>query len=68
MRTQQGRTKKGTFGRIWNNEAILIYLPFVKEMKAIALIADRHPQPQKFLDCVAKVAKELAIADGVNFD
>jgi hypothetical protein len=62
----QGRTKKGTFGRIWNAKAILTYLPFAEEMKAIALIADRHPQPQIFLDCVAKVAKELAIADGVD--
>jgi hypothetical protein len=62
------RTKGGTFGRVWKTTAVKTYMPFAEEMKAIALIADRHPQPQRFLDCVAKVAKELAIADGVLID
>ncbi|MBW4666530.1 MAG: hypothetical protein KME60_03540 [Cyanomargarita calcarea GSE-NOS-MK-12-04C] len=62
----QVRTESGTFGRIWKTAAAKTYMPFAEEMKAIASIADKHPQPQRFLDCVAKVAKELAIADGVN--
>jgi hypothetical protein len=60
------KRKKGQFASPWNGETTRVRLPFSEDLKTIALIADKHPQPQRFLDCVAKVAKELAIADGVN--
>jgi hypothetical protein len=62
----QERDKKGKFERVWNAEAKVVYLPFSVKIKAIAAIADKHPHPEKFLESVTRVARVLAIADGVE--
>ncbi len=62
------KREKGRFAPLWREMATPVRLPFHEDLRAIALMADKHPQSQRFLDCVVRVARELAIADGVLID